>query len=234
MSGSILIFSGNKEQRQHEIERILSLKKVKVTPNNPDIQFVQPLEDKKSIGIDQVRLGIKFLGNKPFASSIKVLVIPSAELLTVESQNALLKTLEEPPEYGLVILAAKTENALLPTILSRCLKTQLKADPNDSPASIQTEVLDKLMTDSIGNRLVWAEENAKEEKEDVIDTLETWLDYLHTKLITTKDANTLKTLAATANNITKVKGDLEKTNINLKLALEWLMVQLVETNPNIV
>jgi len=234
MSGSILIFGGNKEQRQHEIDRVLTLKNVKVTPNNPDIQFIQPLEDKKTIGIDQVRIGIKFLGKKPFANSIKVLVIPSAELLTVESQNSLLKTLEEPPEYALVILAAKTENALLPTILSRCLKTQLKTDTNNNPTSKQAETLDKLLVENIGNRLVWAEETAKEEKEDIIDTLESWLDYLHTKLLTTKDPNTLKTLATTANNVTKVKEDIEKTNINLKLALEWLMVQLVETNPNIV
>ena len=58
---------------------------------------------------------------KPFSSPYKIYLVPEAEKMTEAAQNALLKTIEEPPEYGIVILMTSNISALLPTIQSRCL-----------------------------------------------------------------------------------------------------------------
>jgi len=84
------------------------------------IKFVEPEKDKSSIGIEAVRglqqfLKLKLPSNAPW----RIVAIPQAQGLTTEAQNALLKSLEEPPERTLFILASNSEQALLPTIRSR-------------------------------------------------------------------------------------------------------------------
>jgi DNA polymerase-3 subunit delta' len=82
--------------------------------------LIQP-DDKKTIGIAVVRELEHFLSLKvPRGQAInRVVIIEGAHNLTIEAQNALLKTLEEPPPDSLLILAADHEKALLPTIQSR-------------------------------------------------------------------------------------------------------------------
>ena len=94
--------------------------------NNPDILFIKQ-KDKKTIGIDELREQLLDTINiKPFMYSHKVYIIENAELLTIQAQNALLKTLEEPPEFVVIILVCDNLNALLPTVLSRCMVFRLK------------------------------------------------------------------------------------------------------------
>ena len=64
---------------------------------------------------------------KPYSSPHKIYLIPDAEKLTVQAQNALLKTLEEPPEYAVIILIANGLVSFLPTVLSRCVVLQTRA-----------------------------------------------------------------------------------------------------------
>ena len=81
--------------------------------------------DKKTIGVDLVREQIvKEAYIRPFTASRKVFLIENGELLTPEAQNALLKILEEPPEYVFFIIAADSQNHMLETVLSRSLKLQ--------------------------------------------------------------------------------------------------------------
>jgi len=86
---------------------------------HPDL-FLIPEADGP-ISIQKVREVQQWLSRFPVASDKKVIIFEEAALLTLDAQNALLKTLEEPPSYGVVILIAKKENLLL-TILSRCLR----------------------------------------------------------------------------------------------------------------
>ena len=58
---------------------------------------------------------------KPYSSRYKVYIIDEAEKMTEAAQNALLKTIEEPPEYAVILLLTDNANAFLPTILSRCV-----------------------------------------------------------------------------------------------------------------
>lgn len=88
--------------------------------NNPDFSIIEP--DGNSIKIAQIRELQECVYIKPIVSSKKVFIINDSDKMTEEAQNSLLKTLEEPPEYIIIILVASNENKLLNTIKSRCLK----------------------------------------------------------------------------------------------------------------
>ncbi len=85
-------------------------------------------EEGKAIGIEAVRQLEHFLSLKVPTDSQhnRVVIIEDAHLLTTEAQNALLKTLEEPPTGTLIIMTANNEQALLPTIRSRAQAIQIK------------------------------------------------------------------------------------------------------------
>ncbi len=88
---------------------------------NPDITIIDA-GDKKSIGVDVVRDMIKDVYVRPFEAANKVYIITDGAALTVESQNAMLKVLEEPPEYAVFVIITASASVLLPTILSRAVK----------------------------------------------------------------------------------------------------------------
>jgi len=97
---------------------------------NKALKFAEKIQDNKldlhvmsfedSIKIDQIRELQRQLSLKPYSGKYKIAVIPEAHLMTVHSQNALLKTLEEPSGQAILILTSPSEYLLLPTIVSRC------------------------------------------------------------------------------------------------------------------
>lgn len=94
--------------------------------NQPDIIRIVH-EKPNSIGVEDIRRQVNGdVAIKPYSSPYKVYIINEAEKMTVQAQNALLKTLEEPPAYAVIILLTANLNALLPTILSRCVVLNMK------------------------------------------------------------------------------------------------------------
>ena len=94
--------------------------------NQPDIITVSH-EKPTSISVDEIRQQIN--GDiliKPYSSPYKIYIIPEADLMTVQAQNALLKTLEEPPEYAIIFLLTENADNLLATIRSRCVMLKLR------------------------------------------------------------------------------------------------------------
>ena len=87
--------------------------------SHPDKIVVERLKNKQSYGVDEVRDLIARMYIKPFDGDKKIFILEDASALTPAAQNALLKVIEEPPQYGMIILCAKKEEDLLPTILSR-------------------------------------------------------------------------------------------------------------------
>ena len=87
--------------------------------NHPDLINIEP--DENSIKIEQIRWLQKKAQEKPILSNKKVFIIDKAETMTLEAQNCLLKTLEEPPEFVTIILIGTNESAFLSTIKSRCM-----------------------------------------------------------------------------------------------------------------
>ncbi len=93
--------------------------------NQPDVIWVT--REKASLGVDEIREQLcNTMDIKPFSSPYKIYLVPEAEKMTEAGQNALLKTIEEPPEYGIVILMTSNISALLPTIQSRCLTMEFR------------------------------------------------------------------------------------------------------------
>lgn len=102
--------------------------------NHPDYLEVGSDEEAKTIPIDEVRELTRQLSLKPHSSRFRVAVIPDAERLGLPAQNALLKVLEEPPEYAVLILTATTPSRLLPTTVSRCQQVRFSLPDADTVA----------------------------------------------------------------------------------------------------
>ncbi|AXU84826.1 DNA polymerase III subunit delta' [Clostridium sp. HMSC19D02] len=85
--------------------------------NSPDYVLIKP--DGNSIKIAQIRNLQSDIVIRPH-KDYKIYIINNAEKMTVEAQNALLKTLEEPPNYAIIILVTNNKESLLETIKSRC------------------------------------------------------------------------------------------------------------------
>ena len=104
----------------------------KVAQNNhSDLILVKVAEGKTAIGIDQIRNLAGFFSLTPMESSWKIALIDDASAMNEAAANALLKTLEEPPEQSLLFLISRQPGKLLPTIRSRCLKTRFSPLPMD-------------------------------------------------------------------------------------------------------
>ena len=93
--------------------------------NHPDIRVLT--HEKVSIGVDDIRVQInQDIQIKPYEGGKKIYIIPDAERMTEQAMNALLKTIEEPPEYALILLLTDNIYRILPTIQSRCVKIPFK------------------------------------------------------------------------------------------------------------
>ena len=111
-------------------ERIPCLKcrscKQALSSNQPDIIHVTH-EKPGSISVEEIRTQLNSdIMVKPYSSPRKVYIIDEADKLTVQAQNALLKTIEEPPAYAVIVMLTSNADALLPTILSRCVQLNIK------------------------------------------------------------------------------------------------------------
>ena len=95
--------------------------------NNPDIIYLQH-EKPNTVSVDDIRHQInEDIDIKPYARPHKIYIIDDAEKMNVQAQNALLKTIEEPPAYAIIMLLTNNKEAFLPTILSRCVTLDIKA-----------------------------------------------------------------------------------------------------------
>jgi len=211
--GALLVYNGTIPKRTKTILEITGLKNLE---ESPDLMVVKKDEKERSIGIDTIKTGIKYLQSKPFSKNTKFLIILSAEKLTKAAQNALLKTLEELPSYATLVLSSSTENDLLETVVSRCRKFPLKTrrESNDNTYSLIIKM-------SPGNRLGWAMENGKNERENTCELLRDWV--VQARLLLPKSK---VTVAKDIKMILETIQDLENSNLNQKLALETLVLNL--------
>ncbi len=111
--------------------------KQSLSRNNPDIIYVTREEGKANIGVDVVREKIvNDVDIKPYSNKYKIYIVDEAERMNQQAQNAILKTIEEPPEYAIIILLTANHNAFLQTILSRCVLIQMKSVDTESIKNI--------------------------------------------------------------------------------------------------
>ncbi len=150
---------------------------------SPDLKIIEPI--KNSIKIEQIREMRKEIGLKPFKNRKKIYIIDKAERMTIEASNCLLKTIEEPPYYAIIILICSKIDPILPTIVSRCqiinfgLISSYKIkefllNKNKNIEKEKSEIISKLAQGSIGSalKLLSAEEYFIR-REEVLDYLST-------------------------------------------------------------
>lgn len=242
---SYLIVSQSEKARNERAER-LAMETLGLigpgTANNPDLLVISN-EDKNSIGIEKVREAILWLTVKPFQSRSKVVVIQNAELLTTEAQNALLKTLEEPPGNSKIILTCGHKSRLLPTIISRCailnvpyvpLSKSKTKNKNDEVES--TKKFLEILGSGIGERLDFLEENKEilSKKETSLKTLDAWLATLKSKLLeltnnkpsSAQQSFKLEQATKASVGILNVKKEISTTNVSPRNLIELLLINL--------
>ena len=108
-----------------------------MSANHPDIIYVP-----STIGVEEIRDRIvETVQIKPYQGPYKIYIVEEAEKLTVQAQNVLLKTIEEPPSYVVFILLTSSTEALLPTILSRCVLLNMRPVRDDEMRNYLMEQL---------------------------------------------------------------------------------------------
>ena len=153
---------------------------VKDTENSPDFSIIEP--DGNSIKIEQIREFQKKVSEKPIISNRKVYIINDSDKMTVEAQNCLLKTLEEPPEFVTIILIGSNENSFLSTIKSRCMILHFEKISDEQIQKYlqdnhQTEINSKIMLEacqgSIGKALeIKDKQELYQNTEQLVNSLE--------------------------------------------------------------
>ncbi len=224
MQGAILIFGGNKKERLQKIEGVVADLSVRLEKeNNPDLLKITPEKGKSSIGIEKARQIIKFLSQKPYESDTKLVIIEDAHLLNKQTQNALLKSLEELPKYATVILECPDKKNLLETVISRCQLIQLSGKAQKGSDAPSWEKIKKL---PISAKLDLAEKIAKKERLEAIAILENWINCELELMRKSTKTEEMRQQKENLQLLAEVKEDLKATNVNLALGMDNLLVHL--------
>jgi len=198
-----------------EIQEAITLL-ISKSENNPDY-FEIRAEQKQSIGIKQTRDMINWLQLKPYQSENKLAIIKEAEKLTIEAQNSLLKTLEEPPANSYIFLITKNHRSLLQTIISRARLIRLGSQATEADG-VEAEI--EILQAPIHEQIKWIEEKTKIKNPiERKNALHVFLSEVHGQVLEQEDRS--KKLA----NLKLIETTLEglKRNINQKLLLENLL-----------
>jgi len=146
-------------KKELAIEFAKSLLKTNNLDTCVDYKYIEKLPDKKEIIVEQVRNKIvNDVYVAPATGDYKIYIINDAHLLNIAAQNALLKTLEEPPKYVVIILITNNEKALLTTVLSRVKKVNFGKLSNSDICEILKE---KYETDIAETKIDYASGSLK-------------------------------------------------------------------------
>ena len=218
------------------------------TENHPDFKLIEP--DSGSIKIEQIRDMQDDIVQKPIISEKKVYVIRDSEYMTREAQNCLLKTLEEPPEFAIIILVTANESKLLTTVKSRCMKIAFDEIDKDEIKkyilSNYTDIDERLfdMCDGSIGKEIELQENKEIyiginklidnlDKQDLIyilnnadvlykqkDNINKILNYINNYLYSLNKFNCIKYVEDTKRRLT--------TNSNYEMTIDYLLIRMWE------
>lgn len=218
--------------------------------NNMDFKTIDTTEN--SIKIEQIREMISKIYEKPILADKKIYIINNADLMTVQAQNCLLKILEEPPQYVVIILIVSNEQAILNTIKSRCLKirfekiqdTELKEYLEQNGQTITNEML-KMYNGSIGKALLLHGNEEKYIKVQEIINANSKLDYMEIGKILFENKDDIKNFLEYMNTLffSKIEENIRyakcvekinetigklRYNCNVEMLCDELMLNLYE------
>ncbi|MDD4106328.1 MAG: AAA family ATPase [Candidatus Shapirobacteria bacterium] len=207
---STLFTSTDSHLIQTNIDKICQQLNNEISPNNPDIFIIN---EATGWAIESVRLLKKWLSQKPFNHKNKIIIIYQVDQFSLESQNALLKSLEEPGENNYFILSTNKPSKIINTIISRCQIIKLK---NDFSLSKDTKPL--VISDQIKTNL-FQSENISKDKNQVLPFLENQLktyQQLILKNPTAKNSQVIQKILKSINMI--------EANVDPRSALDFLFL----------
>ncbi|MDD4937709.1 MAG: hypothetical protein PHX34_01695 [Candidatus Shapirobacteria bacterium] len=207
---STIIIYQNQSIANQSVDEICHKLGNKLSPNNPDI-FI--LNEQTGWTIELIRSLKKFSAKKPFNHQNKICLIYQAHNLNIESQNAILKTLEEPGENNYFILTTNKPSNLLPTIISRCHLVRLIDDNKDTPKSKIIQITDNFSKDS------FALDNLYKNKDQILPYLQDQLQIYQQKLVenpTSSNSQIVKNIIKSINMI--------DANVDPRSALDFVFL----------
>ena len=207
---STLITSSNDTQINQKINQICHSLKNEINPNNPDIFIIN---NQTGWTIELVRQIKNFISKKPFNHPNKIVIVYDAHQLNIESQNALLKTLEDPGENNYVIITTSKPAKLLPTIISRCQTIKLRNN------NLQCQTNDCLIFSHDIRKDLNLSETLSKDKTQVLPLLENQLRIYHSLMISHPSIQNSKTLQKIIKSIQMVE-----SNVDPKSSLDFLFL----------
>lgn len=185
--------------------------------NHPDMCYVTH-EKPNSIGVDDVREQItNTIDIKPYNGRHKVYLVDEAEKMTVQAQNALLKTIEEPPAYAHIMLLTENTESFLPTIKSRCIKLAIRPLPANE---IKAYLVSKYgMTESKASVLT-AFANGNLGKAEKISSSDEFMDFYRETLNLLKNVKKMD-ISVLVDSIKKIQEENNNLQEILDVCLLW-------------
>ena len=207
---STLFTSNNDQLIQFEIDKICQKLKNTITPNNPDIFIIN---ENTGWTIELTRTIKNWLSQKPFNHQNKIVIIYQVHQFNLESQNALLKSIEEPGENNYFILTSNKPSKIINTIISRSFIIKLKNDYSSSQTSKPI-----IFDHQIKNNLIQSETIGKD-KNQILPFLENQLQIYQKLLLTEPNQQNSKT----TQNILKAIQMIE-ANVDPRSALDLVFL----------
>ncbi len=202
-----LLISSSIEKRVEEIKKILASHLTSGNTNHPDLLYIK---DGEKLGIAEARKIKEHFSLKPYSAKGRMVVLENASPLTIEAQNALLKTLEELPEDAALILGATSDANFLPTILSRCQIIRLEDSTSNPNSKLEfTKDIEKLLSANTEERFGYIEK--LKNKDEFLKAL---ILYFHQDL--PNNSSFLSKLLQAE--------EWAKQNVNIRAILEYLML----------
>lgn len=206
---STLIIAKNKDAINAKIEEICLKLNHKFDTNNPDLFLIN---QDSGWGIEEIRKINNFLSQKPFSHQSKIVVIFESQNLNIESQNALLKNLEEPGLNNYLILCTNNIKSIIPTIISRSFAINIV----DQAAMVASKIIE--ISTNIVKDLTLSEKLAKD-KEDVLPLLENQLRFYQQELVKNPSKKTSYLIEKIIKAITMIN-----SNVDPKSALDYVFL----------
>ncbi|OGH09984.1 MAG: hypothetical protein A2152_03475 [Candidatus Levybacteria bacterium RBG_16_35_6] len=215
---SFLIRSFDKNKLNEKWQKITNKEKI----DKFDITIVSP---EKTMGIGDVREAQKKLYLKPFKSEKKAVILDAYLGITIEAQNALLKSLEEPPNNTIIILLVSDLESILPTVISRCEVINLDKVIALTEEEINTyaKLFNRIKKAETGERLKYAQDFSKTKEEGIKFTQNLIL--VLRDLILSKEGDTKELLQA-LKEFERANKVLKTSNANPRLTLENLFLSI--------
>lgn len=198
--------------------------------NNPDYNLVEA--EDKSIKINQIRELQSDIIIKPLKSNRKIYVILEADKMNEQSQNCILKTLEEPPIYATIFLITAFPERLISTVNSRVKRVRIEGESTVKEFEKIKEMINSWNSLSDTDKLRYSE-FFTENKDDFKDMLKYMIVYYHEliqKILSANEKSDSITLEGIAYNISLCEKCIEKLdrNCNFNMVVDYLLMNLTK------